>query len=44
MKAKKVAKFVVASIVALCSGIGLGIISNHLTSWIAEDLANWVNS
>lgn len=44
MKAKKIAKIVAASVCAICSGIGLGIISNHLTGWIAEDLANWVNS
>lgn len=44
MKAKKIVKIVVASVVAFCSGIGLGIIGGRFTGWIAEDLAAWVES
>lgn len=44
MKAKKIVKLAAACVVALCSGVGLGVIGSHMSCWIIEDLANWVNS
>lgn len=44
MKAKRIIKIVAASIVAFCSGIGLGIIGSRFTGWIVEDLVAWVES